>query len=246
MTHHLLGMVKEFIAKLYDPTKNDSNYYSRIIVLFAFLLAVIVCITLCTANRHFLFPSQEYLSNPLENLLELPVSDQWFHGMSSRPGFEMILNLQDPSFSDMDITYQVSVDGGEFFSPHDTSQISDVPWVVSTYLGQEFCIQNGEQICWRPIQRDVAVTRQELLDGAPLPSWDLFSGDCAYVKIIIHANNEIVGYAVIAILLDADIPGCYTATVLEALCYPPVDNQMQSITDMYVQRQILSCITQNK
>lgn len=116
----------------------------------------------------------------------------------------------DARYADCEITFDVRADGGWF-------------WSDSEKYGSEFSVGNNTSFYWR---------------GGGLPVEE--TNDPIYVDVIIRADGQVIGYAVIRIgyaySVDPEtgekvsVMG-YAADSCFSVCYPPVDGQLPDLTE---------------
>ena len=106
--------------------------------------------------------------------IELPTDYKWSLAMSSRPGLPLKLSATEYD----DLSFEVSVDGGTLLL-----------WEGNkiTYLGSSFNTGNDTTVYWTNLSQ----TGEN--------DFERYMGTTAYINIIIHEGENIVGYAVVEI-----------------------------------------------
>ena len=163
-------------------------------------------------------------------------------------GLPLHLSIQDDLYPGMDITLECSVSDGSL--RHDPLPLDkDSPeyekyhehlgyfHMLEAYLGNHCVTKNNYKLYWRP---DTLVFDEEKY------SYDYqhnFKDSQAFLDIIIRADGQIVGYAVIEFYADLDryvsIWGYekFYARVLKTVSFPKVDGQYQNVSREYVEKQ---------
>ena len=172
-----------------------------------------------------------------DRLIESPSA--WWLGMGSYYGLPIKIKIADDKFADKKITFDITTAYGNFYgdiksdkykkNPEDTvAKLSDAE------LGSCFTIENGETIFWEDRKIDKEAISQGLLPEQFLEKL----GNIIYVDIIVKADNNIAGYAVVAINYHG---GVYTAAVREIVSYPNDNGDLQEVTEAYVRQEIANC-----
>ena len=144
--------------------------------------------------------------------IELPTDYKWSLAMSSRPGLPLKLSVTEYD----DLSFEVSVDGGTLLL-----------WEGNkiTYLGSSFNTGNDTTVYWTNLSR----TGES--------DFERYMGTTAYINIIIHEGENIVGYAVVEIYtndLENEPAQTYSAKLLKLVSFPKANGEYQKITAEYV------------
>lgn len=142
----------------------------------------------------------------------LPTDYKWSLAMSSRPGLPLKLSVTEYD----DLSFEVSVDGGTLLL-----------WEGNkiTYLGSSFNTRNDTTVYWTNLSR----TGES--------DFERYMGTTAYINIIIHEGENIVGYAVVEIYtndLENEPAQTYSAKLLKSVSFPKANGEYQKITAEYV------------
>lgn len=155
----------------------------------------------------------------------------WSPVMSSMRGLPLKFQVEDDTLEGVDITFHIRVNGGEFHGDPFLDKYKENPEDLfgtseSTFLGDDFVIENGETIDWQIITRDWLAVIET--DGG------------VFVEAVIWGDGYVLGYVVIKI---AEVPDSsfYAATKLKAEYYQKMDGQYQSITEEEVRQEIENC-----
>ena len=108
--------------------------------------------------------------------------------------------------TDENVVFECTVDKGAFFL-YDTGQTSKNVSVVPSVIH------------WRPMEPEAFGTRAII--------------EQAFVDVILKADDNIIGYAVIEILQNI-IPVFHSATVLKSALIPQVDGEYQNVTEKQI------------
>ena len=144
--------------------------------------------------------------------IELPTDYKWSLAMSSRPGLPLKLSATEYD----DLSFEVSVDGGTLLL-----------WEGNkiTYLGSSFNTGNDTTVYWTNLSR----TGES--------DFERYMGTTAYINIVIHEGDNIVGYAVVEIYtndLENEPAQTYSAKLLKSVSFPKANGEYQKITAEYV------------
>ena len=172
----------------------------------------------------------------IENMIRYELTDSIMTGtkgytfaMNSLYGLPMTLEVSDESLEGTKITLDVSVDHGGFYGDihsekYKTDKNDTVASLPDVDFGNQFTVDNGETIFWR--------TRElfEEANAAGIGCDDLLEriGNVIHVQILIKADDNIVGYSIIAIHYKE---GFFTASVKETVSFPKVDGEFQKISE---------------
>ena len=144
--------------------------------------------------------------------IELPTDYKWSLAMSSRPGLPLKLSTTEYD----DLSFEVSVDGGTLLF-WESNKI--------TYLGSSFNTGNDTTVYWTNLSR----TGES--------DFERYMGTTAYINIVIHEEENIVGYAVVEIStndLENEPAQTYSIKLLKSISFPKVNGVYQKITAEYV------------
>ena len=144
--------------------------------------------------------------------IELPTDYKWSLAMSSRPGLPLKLSTTEYD----DLSFEVSVDGGTLLL-----------WEGNkiTYLGSSFNTGNDTTVYWTNLSQ----TGEN--------DFERYMGTTAYINIVIHEEENIVGYAVVEIStndLENEPAQTYSIKLLKSISFPKVNGVYQKITAEYV------------
>ena len=144
--------------------------------------------------------------------IELPTDYKWSLAMSSRPGLPLKLSTTEYD----DLSFEVSVDGGTLLF-----------WEGNkiTYLGSSFNTGNDTTVYWTNLSQ----TGEN--------DFERYMGTTAYINIVIHEEENIVGYAVVEIStndLENEPAQTYSIKLLKSISFPKVNGEYQKITAEYV------------
>ena len=144
--------------------------------------------------------------------IELPADYKWSLAMSSRPGLPLKLSVTEYD----DLSFEVSVDGGTLLL-----------WEGNkiTYLGSSFNTGNDTTVYWTNLSQ----TGEN--------DFERYMGTTAYINIVIHEEENIVGYAVVEIStndLENEPAQTYSIKLLKSISFPKVNGEYQKITVEYV------------
>ena len=159
--------------------------------------------------------------NVMNEGMELVYPSKWSAFMSSAPGLVMELKVDETLFPGKSVTFEVRADWPmECFYDYLTGGVEMTK--EEAYLGDRFSVENGTRLLWRS-------TNDAFLD---IDDEDFF------VNIVIKADEQPVGFAVV--MLDRTKTGMHSFDVrlLGNELYPPVDGQLQNITETYIEKQI--------
>ncbi len=144
--------------------------------------------------------------------IELPTDYKWSLAMSSRPGLPLKLSTTEYD----DLSFEVSVDGGTLLF-WESNKI--------TYLGSSFNTGNDTTVYWTNLSQ----TGEN--------DFERYMGTTAYINIVIHEEENIVGYAVVEIStndLENEPAQTYSIKLLKSISFPKVNGEYQKITAEYV------------
>ena len=115
-----------------------------------------------------------------------------------------------------DLSFEVSVDGGTLLF-WESNKI--------TYLGSSFNTGNDTTVYWTNLSQ----TGEN--------DFERYMGTRAYINIVIHEEENIVGYAVVEIStndLENEPAQTYSIKLLKSISFPKVNGEYQKITAEYV------------
>lgn len=185
----------------------------------------------------------EIVSEKLEAGVKLDNSRYWSLGVSLYPGLPIFLDVDSKEFSAEKITYDVSVNCGEYVAWRE--EWIDVP--VSTghkTVGKMFSVQNDAALFWKytsyEYQPDIFYSEQL---------------DRIYTKVVIRCEDHIIGYAVLQFnrAYGRDVKECYPekgeywegkedlpvdayfTNLIASVVFPRVNGEYQNITLEYVE-----------
>ena len=144
--------------------------------------------------------------------IELPTDYKWSLAMSSRPGLPLKLSTTEYD----DLSFEVSVDGGTLLF-WESNKI--------TYLGSSFNTGNDTTVYWTSLSQ----TGEN--------DFERYMGTTAYINIVIHEEENIIGYAVVEIStndLENEPAQTYSIKLLKSISFPKVNGEYQKITVEYV------------
>lgn len=136
-------------------------------------------------------------------------------------GLPLTLNVEDPEYEGMEIKLDVHVMHGGFYGDR-LSEKYEGKKLSEIYFGNNFTMDNGETIFWHYEDIAAAMPEEMRLDEVveqvcPIP-----------VTVIIRADENIVGYAVMEIHYGGSLQ--FTATVKEIVKFPKVEGVFQEVT----------------
>ena len=154
-------------------------------------------------------------------------------------GLPLVLSAPEEKFVGKEITFDVTVAGGEFVNS-DNGKME--------YWGQHITAKNNQTIYWsfteffKTYNSGVLdnLTQEELDKLKPEEHFEVFLGGTTYIDIIIYADNDVVGCMVVKICPDnnayapgsSEYAGCwYHAEFLQSVSFPDVDGQRQNVTE---------------
>lgn len=156
----------------------------------------------------------------------------WWKGMNSEVGIPLKYVAEDDALLDSKVTFQIRVNGGEFFGDRHLDKYKENPndsvgTMDSSYLGTDFQIDNGETVSWSCLyNRDYLAACDK--DGG------------VFAEAIIRADGQIIGFSVVQIHTDSDNI-IYYATLVASVYYPKKDGAYQPVTEEYVRQEIANC-----
>ena len=179
----------------------------------------------------------------LEEGVEMPYEYGWSVALNWYPGVPIRLTMPENEFEGAQITFEVSVNGGEFLRKR--SSINDGG---SMYLGQNFVVGNDQMICWHFMHMDPEMwdktSREKVYESKetdPIKEAEEmnFLEGKAYADIIIRADGNIVGCMTVMFYAD-DLsipPGSmeyvkcqYYAKLMGSIICPKQDGEYQNVS----------------
>lgn len=178
--------------------------------------------------------TEEIISEQLEAGIDVDNSHYWPLVMNRYPGLPVFLSVETDAFPSDKITYDISVDYGEYIDWRNTD-------VQINYVGKNFSMPNNVGIYWQGLS---GLTE----NGSAM--------DIVYTKILIRCENHIVGYALLRFdqaygrdvikanpgLADywagkEDQPAAaYWSNLIVSVSFPKVDGEYQHVSEEYVQK----------
>ena len=184
----------------------------------------------------------EVNSTVLEKGVELPWEYIWSPAINVVcNGLPITFNFPADAFDAENISLEISCTGGSFvddrverFDP-----VTKRPAGYEPYLGNDFSISNNDTIYWINYSKKYVPIKNQYEFDAEAPR-------TSYVDIIIRADKNIVGYAVIKIYEHLpegvewrdDVCYGYLSQVVEIVSFPLVNGRFQRVTAEYVQDQM--------
>lgn len=188
----------------------------------------------------------------LEEGVEMPYEYGWHITSNIVPGLPITLSMPESEFEGAQITFEVSVNGGEFFRKLGGKY--GMHRFGPAYLGQHFTVENNQTIFWWNNLTDLENwgeeydedrIREELeasmtggTTGYTFPDVIPFLAGKAYADIIIRADAHIVGSVRMVIYADnMSLPigseeylGCrYYAKLLSSVSFPMLNGEYQDV-----------------
>lgn len=147
-------------------------------------------------------------------------------------GVRLTLVVDEESLLEHEITYDISVNYGELCDTVDN--INAVPGHDGTQVwGKTHVAVNGEAICWDGGELLDLMSKEEDLFENKVE--DLLTQiDEIYMRIIIKADGNIVGYTLIEMVCTNVNLCLFNAMIVESGCFPKVDGEFQNVTEEYV------------
>ena len=180
----------------------------------------------------------------LEQGVEMPYEYGWSAALNWYPGVPITLSMPENEFEGAEITFEVSVNGGEFLRKSDS-----VDEGSSMYLGQNFVVENNQTICWNFIVTYPQLWDQKYeseqhrgtsqSDRGEEAKVMLFLDGKAYADIIIWADGNIVGCMTVMFYADnlSIPPGSmeyikcqYYAKLIGSIICPKQDGEYQNVS----------------
>jgi hypothetical protein len=156
----------------------------------------------------------------------------WFsmHNASLR-GMPLTFVLDDPTLDVQEITWEITVEDGYFYLPWMDSPVVDNGTAYehhssdwdTIYVGQSYTFKNGKSIHWNNVAYVDAVN-------------DSFTGKLTYLKAIVRANGNIIGYASVVITSgngsyrEGSESNVYIPLLVACEYFAPIDGKFQDIS----------------
>lgn len=180
---------------------------------------------------------ENMVSYELEEGMEPLQECKWNSGINVYYGLPLNLSFIEKSMEDENITFDVTVSAGKCYgdirnNKYKENKDDPVAQLQSADLGDRFVIENGETIFWS----DEALLEIKAYQKGT-------EGICAYVDIVVKADDHIVGYAVIKIkpIRAGKYNGIFfVATLEKTVSFPKVEGKFQLIRQAYVEKKIES------
>ncbi len=263
LSRQLSDLPEEMIAEAMVPAKRLHRQRTTHRVLRIAAMAAVVAILL-TALSFWPTKEEGYITgpgllvvraSPSASNTDIPVDGAVLEDIflddsysSHWKGMPLLLSIQDDLYPGMDITLECSVSDGAMrcdVVPLDKNSPMYEEYMeyaayyrqFNTYLGNHCVIQNNDKLYWRP--DTVEFDHDNYSFGF---NYD-FKGAQAFLDIIIRADGQIVGYAVIEFYADLDrfFPNWgyekYYARVLKTVSFPKVGGRYQNVSKEYVDSQ---------
>ena len=177
---------------------------------------------------------------------EEPPAECGLPGFSnSHRALPLTLSMPEGEFEGAEITYEITVTGGEFARP--TGKEYGTLRYGPAYLGRQFVLEDDQTIYWYKYETDIEnwaykpedLKDPEILENHESPSSEYFTGEKAFVDIIIRADSHIVGCMTLMFYADVD-SGRYTEgsgyhrcpfypMLLDSLSFPMQDGAYQNV-----------------
>ncbi len=178
--------------------------------------------------------------------------------ISYRQHFPFTFSVEDSLYSNMEITLEVNADAGIFYKnePYDpdTLGLTRVEKYLARYYGQHFFVNADKAIYWKPSGFDYAYMQEAYKPGESsfedvyIPM--NFEKSPAFIDVVIRADDNIVGYCVIAICeinIDDGHPDQeFSFTLLTMVGFPQIEGRWQNVTEEYVWKQIYNIHTERE
>lgn len=189
-------------------------------------------------------------SIPLEEGIQYTSEVVYDPTKSYRQHFPFSLSVAESSYPDMRITVEVFTNAGIFYkdTPYDPNAPTHPALLqfFSNYHGQHFTVDIDEKLYWKPEGFDYAYMEERIKNGErefdrAYKAHD-YVNNPSFIDVIIRADENIIGYCVIAIREINEDDGHpdreFSFEVLKMVNFPEVDGNLQNIPLRYVERQI--------
>lgn len=164
---------------------------------------------------------------------------------NSHIAYPILLSMPQDAYAGAEITFDITVLGGEF--ARETGEEYGPLRYGPAYLGRDFTVGNDQVIYWYKYETDIEnwaykpedLKDPEILENHESPSSEYFTGEKAFVDIIIRADSHIVGCMTLMFYADVD-SGRYTEgsgyhrcpfypMLLDSLSFPMQDGAYQNV-----------------
>lgn len=142
---------------------------------------------------------------------EEPPAECGLPGFSnSHRALPLTLSMPEGEFEGAEITYEITVTGGEFARP--TGKEYGTLQYGPAYLGRQFVLEDDQTIYWYKLETDIEnweydpedLKDPEILENHEKPNVTNFTEEKAYVDVIIRADGYIVGCMTLLLYADVD------------------------------------------
>ena len=176
----------------------------------------------------------EESSTVLEEGITLPLSYNWCRAISSVRGIPLHLSIDTVDFQVKNISFGITLSDGSFYQNLHTHVESMFDGVRQTYLGTSFRMDNHRRIYWYPTSL-IFDNQNKKITHIPM------SGNRAFADIVIRADNQIIGYAVIEFYevdgLSGEKGWYYNARMLKSVSFPQINGDFQRVSEKYIAEQ---------
>ena len=255
-TGRMTGIEEDLIAEAAEPRVRPLHKrVLRIAAIAAVLAIVLTALSFCLKKEESYVIEPGVLvvrASPSASNTDIPVDGTvledvfWDNSYSSHwKGMPLLLSIQDDLYPGMDITLECSVSDGSMRHdplPSDKYLVDDLKYSAylkkyDGYLGDHCFVNNHKKLYWHPWTT--------VFDEESHSFWYEmdFLGAQAFLDIIIRADCQIVGYAVIEFYADLDrfLPNWgyekFYARVLKTVSFPKVGGRYQNVSKEYVDSQ---------
>lgn len=202
-------------------TKKKQPRKWMIYIASAILICVIGLLVLIHSHvQPWVSPKQPF-SISLSALIETPNLGKGWTSAMNYMGLPILVQTPNPK-----IYMDISVDGGGFYISTEHADIIS-GFDGKTFRGNQLTVPSNYAVYWQNHYQKEDGTMD--VDRTEPPH---------YVRIILREEEHIVGYVVLRITMHPDHLFVYNFSTLAYLYFPTIDDQYQSITQEYVQKQI--------
>lgn len=142
----------------------------------------------------------------------------WNPAMSSSRGLPFSFEVSDDYYAGMTITYDINVNCGRFWYEENMECVE---------LGTSFSLENNRKIYWDSV--GVKSAKEAMSEDGGI-----------FADVIIRADEQIVGYALLEIGYSED-PWLYFPAWCETICFPMINGELQNVSEEYVTEQMELC-----
>ena len=193
------------------------------------LLVCVIIVAVLILEAVALAFNPPYFKKPLESGIHVE-ENKWFSITGNwNPGPPITVSMDHPNFPSEQITFECSADPGELWTKNYAEN------------AKERIFPNQTKFWWNLSNEEAAYFLDPVMD-------------VAYVRIIIHCEDHIIGYAVVRLdrlygrdwnplrseglpPKDDDEPtSCYFSTLVEAVYFPKVLGMYQPVSRRYVEK----------